>query len=100
MTPSDLQDLIDRPQEPQWRAVDHIPPQVLDRRVQRGLMGYENFAAPGAMPDYVLVKRCPACEEHWPADTEFFARCSKSPDGLLSLCKGCAQEARRRRRGR
>lgn len=98
MTPTDLLTLILRPQRPRWRVVDHIPAQVIARRVERGIMGYEDYSADPADPDLVLEKHCPSCEDDWPADSEFFNRCGKSPDGLSSLCRACSNEARKRRK--
>lgn len=37
-------------------------------------------------------KRCNKCDEHWPADTEFFYRQAGRPDGLGSICKACYAE--------
>ncbi len=40
------------------------------------------------MADGELEKRCPACEEWWPADTEFFFSLRNGAD-LHSYCKAC-----------
>lgn len=40
----------------------------------------------------VPEKRCNKCDEHWPADTEFFYRQAGRPDGLGSICKACYSE--------
>jgi hypothetical protein len=47
--------------------------------------------------DIGLEKRCTACDDWWPADTEFFAVQSCKPDGLSSGCKCCHAEARKRK---
>lgn len=36
-----------------------------------------------------LEKRCGACGEYWPADSEFFYRHRTGADGLQSYCKAC-----------
>lgn len=41
------------------------------------------------------VKRCPRCQEWWPADDEFFYRTKATPSGLQSWCKACWHEWRR-----
>ena len=37
-------------------------------------------------------KVCVSCQESYPADTEFFYRDRRQPDGLRSTCKGCYSE--------
>jgi len=39
--------------------------------------------------DGQLEKRCCACKEYWPADTEFFYRHRGGADGLSDYCKAC-----------
>jgi len=34
-------------------------------------------------------KLCKKCDEHWPADSEFFYRRVSSADGLSDTCKAC-----------
>jgi hypothetical protein len=34
-------------------------------------------------------KRCPRCDEFWPADTEFYYSTPSKADGLSSWCKSC-----------
>lgn len=56
----------------------------LERRLTKG--GYR-------MIDGELEKRCPACKEWWPADTEFFFPLRQGGD-LHSSCKACYLLAR------
>lgn len=44
--------------------------------------------------DGQLEKRCCACKEYWPADTEFFYRHRGGADGLRDYCKACQGEVR------
>lgn len=34
-------------------------------------------------------KRCPRCNEYWPADTDFFYSQKGKKDGLHDWCKAC-----------
>lgn len=38
-------------------------------------------------------KLCAKCLEYWPADTEFFYRHARMPDGLDRTCKACLSES-------
>lgn len=57
---------------------------LLALRLKSGIYRYE---------DDELLKRCPRCKEHWPADSEFFYS-TRSGDGLSDWCKACYQENR------
>lgn len=46
------------------------------------------------MSDIGLLKLCRHCGEHWPADSEFFARDARRQDGLEHICKACRKEQR------
>lgn len=45
--------------------------------------------------DGQLEKRCCACGEYWPADSEFFYLHKNGPDGLRNCCKACQNEAKK-----
>lgn len=40
-------------------------------------------------------KYCSRCNEHWPADSEFFYTQPTRKDGLSDWCKACYQEWKR-----
>ena len=40
-------------------------------------------------PELGPQKRCPRCQEWWPADAEFFHRRTASRDGLQPYCRAC-----------
>lgn len=42
--------------------------------------------------DGLLEKHCAACDEYWPADTEFFYSKSDQQDSLWPWCKACYRE--------
>ena len=46
------------------------------------------------MSDIGPLKLCRHCDEHWPADGEFFARDARRQDGLEHVCKACRKEQR------
>ena len=62
-----------------------IPPMLLLRK---------RFASGKARstPLIGLEKRCPRCNEFWPADTEFFYSVPSKRDGLNDWCKACYRE--------
>lgn len=41
-----------------------------------------------------LEKRCSRCNDHWPADSEFFFSNGTAGDGLSKWCKACYVEWR------
>ncbi len=61
-------------------AIDVISQRLLDIGLASGRYQYE---------DGELQKRCSACREYWPADSEFFHGCSANPDGLHNYCRAC-----------
>ena len=46
------------------------------------------FVFSGEVPEKICVN----CNEGWPADSEFFYRESRQPDGLMRTCKACYSE--------
>jgi len=38
------------------------------------------------------MKLCNRCDEHWPADSDFFHTSQKKKDGLNNWCKACYRE--------
>ena len=61
------------------------PEDLLQKRLENGVYRYE---------DAELMKRCSKCQDHWPADTEFFYTAKEERDGLAKWCKACYQEWR------
>lgn len=45
-----------------------------------------------ALTSIGLEKRCTACAELWPADSQFFFPAKNSPTGLHCYCKACYME--------
>lgn len=43
------------------------------------------------IPDFPELL-CTRCNEHWPADTEFFYSDRSRPSGLAGMCKACYAE--------
>lgn len=43
-------------------------------------------------PTMGRMKHCARCDEHWPADSEFFYTIPKNKDGLDGWCKACHRE--------
>lgn len=58
---------------------------TLARRIKRGVYAYF---------DKELHKRCIACKEYWPADTEFFYNSNAHRDGIGDTCRACSCEQR------
>jgi len=76
------------PMEPEG-AVCPVPRGV----IRPGQVLHDRFRATGLGRE----KRCCACGEFWPMDTEFWFLCAKNFDGLDGRCKACRREGRRSR---
>lgn len=68
-------------------AIDHVSEDLLEQRLASGKYRYD--------PDLGLEKRCSACKEYLPADSEFFFA-GRDRDGLHCQCKVCNDESRHR----
>lgn len=69
------------------RAIDHCNPELLEARIGSGKYRRD--------PILGLEKRCAACREYFPADSEFFFAGSDG-DHLHCFCKDCHTQSRHR----